>query len=315
MYYIGIDLGGTNIAVGIVDKDLHICKKGSTPTTVSDPEAIVRDMAALSRRLLTECGIKEEEVAYAGIVSPGILDREAGVIVYASNIAFDNYPIAKRLMEELAVPAVYIENDANGAALGEAKAGAARGSKNSIMVTLGTGVGGGIIIDGKVYKGSNGAAGELGHIVIEKDGVPCPCGRRGCWEMYSSATGLIRMTREKMEKCPDSLMHEMVKKGGKVSGRTAWEASRKGDAAAKEVVDEYISYLTCGLGSMVNIFQPDTIVLGGGVAGERENLLRPLIPAVAADSYGGGGILRSPALHIAELGNDAGIIGAACLGL
>ena len=162
--------------------------------------------------------------------------------------------------------------------------------------------------------GSNCAAGELGHIVIEKDGVPCTCGRRGCWEAYSSATALIRMTKEKMQADADSLLHQLAKKEGKVSGRTAFEAARAGDAAAQEVVDTYISYLACGIGNLVNIFQPETVVIGGGISNERENLLRPLRPAVVAESYGGG-VVRSPELRIAELGNDAGIVGAACLGL
>ena len=314
MYYIGVDLGGTNIAVGIVGEDLKLVKKASVPTVADQPETIVSDMAALCRRLLDENGISIDEVAYVGIATPGIVDREAGEIVYANNIPFRHFPMASKLQALLPVPAVYLENDANAAALGEAKAGAARGAKNVIMVTLGTGVGGGIVIDGKVYMGSNCAAGELGHVVIEKNGRPCSCGRAGCWEAYSSATGLIKMTREKMDKHPESAMHAWAEKEGKVSGRTAFDSMRAGDAAAKEVVDEYVSYLACGIGNMINIFQPEAIVLGGGVSNERENLLALLRPLMPLESYGGG-IVRTPELCIADLGNDAGIIGAACLGL
>lgn len=314
MYYIGVDLGGTNVAIGIMDEHYQLVRKGSTPTPANDPEGIVQAMADLCSKLVEEAGISFDDVAYAGIASPGIVDREAGEVVYANNINFKHFPLSKLLMDKIPLKAVYLENDANAAALGEAKAGAARGTKNSVMITLGTGVGGGIIIDGKVYMGSNCAAGELGHIVIEKDGRPCTCGRKGCWEAYSSATGLIRMTKEKLEACPDSRMHERVQKDGKVSGRTAFDMSREGDKAAQEVVDTYISYLACGIGNLINIFQPEILVIGGGISGEKENLLAPLRPLMLTESYGGG-VVKATELKIAELGNDAGIIGAACLGM
>ena len=314
MYYIGVDLGGTNVAVGIMNESFQLVSKGSTPTPANDPQGIVKAMASLCSRLVEEAGISFDDIAYAGVASPGIVDREAGEVVYANNINFKHFPLAKLLMEEIPLKAVYLENDANAAALGEVKAGAARGAKNSVMITLGTGVGGGIIIDGKVYMGSNCAAGELGHIVIEKNGQPCTCGRRGCWEAYSSATGLIRMTKEKMAACPDSKMHERAKKDGKVSGRTAFDMSREGDKAAQEVVDTYIAYLACGIGNLINIFQPEILVIGGGISGEKENLLAPLRPLMLTESYGGG-LVKATELKIAELGNDAGIIGAACLGM
>ncbi|MBO5052491.1 MAG: ROK family protein [Clostridia bacterium] len=314
MYYIGVDLGGTNVAIGIMDESYQLVRKGSTPTPANDPEGIVQAMADLCSKLVKEAGISFDDVAYAGIASPGIVDREAGEVVYANNINFKHFPLSKLLMDKIPLKAVYLENDANAAALGEAKAGAARGTKNSVMITLGTGVGGGIIIDGKVYMGSNCAAGELGHIVIEKNGYPCTCGRKGCWEAYSSATGLIRMTKEKLAACPDSKMHERVQKDGKVSGRTAFDMSREGDKAAQEVVDTYISYLACGIGNLINIFQPEILVIGGGISGEKENLLAPLRPLMLTESYGGG-VVKATELKIAELGNDAGIIGAACLGM
>ena len=314
MYYIGIDLGGTNVAIGIMNEEYQLVCKGSTPTPANDPQGIVKAMADLCTKLVNEAGITFDEVAYAGIASPGVVDRETGEVIYANNINFRHFPLAKLLMAEIPLKAVYLENDANAAALGEAKAGAARGTKNSVMITLGTVVGGGIIIDGKVYMGFNCAAGELGHIVIKKDGYPCTCGRKGCWEAYSSATALIRMTKEKPEACPDSRMHARVAKDGKGSGRTAFDLSREGDAAAKEVVDTYISYLACGIGNLINIFQPEILVIGGGISGEKENLLAPLRPLMLTESYGGG-VVKPTELKIAELGNDAGIIGAACLGM
>lgn len=314
MYYIGIDLGGTNIAVGLVDEELRLVCKDSTPTPANDPIAIADAMAMLCRKLVNKAGITFEDVAYAGAACPGIVNRGTGEVVYANNIKFDHFPLARILMERVPLKAVYLENDANAAALAEAKAGAARGAENSVMITLGTGVGGGIVIGGKVYMGSNCAAGELGHIVIEKDGRPCSCGRRGCWEAYSSATGLIRMTEEKMAKCPDSLMHTLAKKYGKVSGRTAFDADRQGDAAGAEVVAEYVSYLACGITNLINIFQPEILVIGGGVCNERENLTSRLLPLIKKEAYGGDRVTPTE-IRIAELGNDAGIIGAACLGL
>ena len=191
MYYIGVDLGGTNIAIGIVDEAMKVVRKGSVPTLPErGAEAIVADMAKLAATLLEEAGIPLSEVAYAGIASPGVCNRETATVEYSCNLPFRHFEIGKEFMRHLAVPKVYVENDANAAALAEALAGAARGTKNSVMITLGTGVGGGIIIDGKIYSGFNFAGGELGHVVIVKDGRQCGCGRRGCWETYSSATVL-----------------------------------------------------------------------------------------------------------------------------
>ncbi|MDD6799479.1 MAG: ROK family protein, partial [Firmicutes bacterium] len=192
MYYIGVDLGGTNIAVGIVDENYKIVKKGSVPTLAQRPsEEIIKDMTDLSKKLLDECGISLDEVAYAGIAAPGSVDPENGVIEYTNNLPFRNFEIAKVFKQFLPVKEVYAENDANAAALGEAYAGAAKGIKDSIMITLGTGLGGGIIIDHKIYTGFNHYGGELGHVVLVYDGKQCTCGRKGCWETYSSATGLI----------------------------------------------------------------------------------------------------------------------------
>jgi glucokinase len=216
----------------------------------------------------------------------------------------------------LAADKVKIANDANAAAWGEAVAGAAKGSTNSVMITLGTGVGGGIIIDNKIYAGFNAAGGELGHIVIEYNGRSCSCGRRGCWEAYSSATALIAMTKEKLAECEESgrntVMYDLVKKKGKVSGITAFDAMRLGDAAGKEVVDKYVSYLACGIANIINIFQPEIISLGGGVSNEGKSLVDALLPIIQKEQYGGG-IVKQTELRIAKLGNDAGIIGAAAL--
>lgn len=319
MYYIGVDLGGTNIAIGIVDESKKIILKGSVPTnSAREGELIIKDMAGLAERLLKEAKISLDEVAYVGIASPGSTNIDTGMIEYANNLPFRNFPIAEIFKKYLPVKKVLIENDANAAALGEATAGAAKGSRNAVMITLGTGVGGGIVIDGKIYSGFNHAAGELGHIVIEHNGRPCSCGRKGCWEAYSSATALSAMTKEKILECIEknipSLMVDEYKANGKVSARTAFSAMKQGDAMGAWVVDTYIDYLACGIANVINIFQPEILCIGGGVCNERDHLLVPLMEKVSGERYSRDGMKQTKVV-IAELGNDAGIIGAAALGL
>ena len=319
MYRIGIDLGGTNIAAGLVNEAFEIVAKDSTPTLASRPSAeIVDDIAMLCKKLCEAHGISAEDVASVGIASPGIVDDETGEVIYANNLNFRHFPLIPMLRERFPIREMHIENDANAAAWGEAIAGAAKGSKSSVMITLGTGVGGGIVADGKVFKGFNSAAGELGHIVIEVDGRPCSCGRRGCWEAYSSATGLINMTKEKLVQCTaenrETAMTALVEQRGKVNGRTAFDAMRLGDAAATEVVNEYVKYLASGLASMINIFQPEVLSIGGGISNEGKYLLDLVEPLVRAQQYGTG-LVPNPDIRIAQLRNDAGIIGAAVLGL
>jgi len=319
MYRIGIDLGGTNIAAGLVSADMRIIDKMSVPTQAQRaPELIIDDMAELCKRLVAAHGLSVRDVEAVGVASPGIADHDNGVVEYANNLPFRRLKLAALLRERFPVERINVENDANAAAWGEAVAGAAKGTRNSVMITLGTGVGGGIIIDGKICSGFNFAGGELGHIVIREGGRQCSCGRKGCWEAYSSATALIALTGEKLDACRASgrptLIEKLFEQRGKISARTAFEAMKAGDEAGKEVVDEYIRYLACGLTNIVNIFQPEVISIGGGISNEKDNLLRPLIPIISKEQYGGG-IVKSTVIKIAELGNDAGIIGAATLGL
>ena len=315
MYYLGIDLGGTNIAAGVVDENYNILLKGSVPTLAKRPiDEVMTDMANLCKKLIADAGLTLDDIAYAGIASPGTCNSETGVVEFSNNLVMYNYPIAKVLSEKLGIKKVYIDNDANSAALAEALVGAAKGASSAIMVTLGTGVGGGIVIDGKIYSGHNHAGAELGHIVIETGGRPCTCGRKGCWESYSSATGLINMTKEKMAECPDSLMWELC--GGDLSnvgGKTAFQAKRKGDPAGTEVVDRYIYYLGTGLTNIVNIFQPEILCIGGGICNEGEYLMAPLREIVAKENFARNSAVQTE-IRRAALGNDAGIIGAAALG-
>ena len=313
MYKIGIDLGGTNIAVGLVNEKYEIVSKKSTPTLAKrGADAILEDMARLCRELCEERKMALSDIDGIGIATPGVANSEDGVAEYCNNIYFRKYPIVAKLRELTGVQNIKLENDANAAALGEAVAGAAKDARISMIVTLGTGVGGGIVIDGKVYSGFNFVGGELGHMVIEKDGVPCSCGRHGCWEVYSSATALARMTREKIEECRAEGRHTSMFTAPKISGRTACDAMRAGDEVGTEVYNKYVKYLATGITNLVNIFQPEVISLGGGVSNEGQSLIDAITPLVRAEQYGGD-VVALTQLRIATLGNDAGIIGAAAL--
>ena len=320
MYRIGIDLGGTNIAAAIVNNEFKIVKKMSIPTGREREAALIMDdMAALCKKVCAEAGVDLSEIEAIGIASPGVANHTDGTVEYSCNLPFRKFPICDELGKRLGMTNIHVENDANAAAWGEAVAGAAKGTKSSVMITLGTGVGGGVIIGGKVFSGSNYAGAELGHVVIEVGGRQCGCGRRGCWEAYSSATGLINMTREKIEECEKSgrktIMTDMVANHGKVSGRTAFNGYRAGDEAAKEVVDTYIKYLGSGLASMINIFQPEVLSIGGGISGEGQFLVDLIMPIINMERYGGEFIDKKTEIRIAQLGNDAGIVGAAFLGI
>jgi len=253
-----------------------------------------------------------DDIEWIGVGTPGIANSATGIIEYSNNLGFKNTPMVKYIQETIDKP-VFIENDANAAAYGEFVAGAAKGAKNAVCITLGTGVGGGIIVDGKIYSGSNFAGAEIGHTVIEVDGAQCSCGRKGCFEAYSSATGLIRMTKEAMEQFPDSKLNDMAKEKGKVTARTSFDCMRAGDKVAKDVVDKYIKYLAAGITNTINIFQPDVLCIGGGVCNEGDPLLLPMKALVKEEVYTRNSE-KNTEIVIAKLGNDAGIIGAAFLG-
>ena len=314
-YYIGIDLGGTNISAGVVNEEFKIISKAKTRTNCPrEAKLIADDMAKVALEAVSKAGISIDEVEWIGVGSPGIANSDTGVIEYSNNLGFMNTPLVEMIQQTIYKP-IYIENDANAAAYGEFLAGAAKGSNNAVCITLGTGVGGGIIVNKKIYSGFNHAGAELGHTVIEVDGAQCSCGRKGCFEAYSSATGLIRMTKEAMEKDKSSKMWEMAQaeEEGRVTGRLAFDAMRAGDKSAKEVVDKYIKYLAVGLTNMINIFQPEIVCIGGGVCNEGDALLLPVKELVAKEVYTRNSP-RNSEIVIAKLGNDAGIIGAAFLG-
>ncbi|MCR5600088.1 MAG: ROK family glucokinase [Ruminococcus sp.] len=312
-YYVGIDLGGTNIVAGVVDENYNIVSKASTKTNCPRPEKeIADDMARMAIEAVKSAKLTMDQIEWIGVGTPGIANSETGIIEYSNNLGFKDTPMVKYIQETINKP-VFIENDANAAAYGEFVAGAATGAKNAVCITLGTGVGGGIIIDGKIYSGSNFAGAEIGHTVIEVDGAQCSCGRKGCFEAYSSATGLIRMTKEAIAEHPDSIMAKSAEEKGKVTARTSFDCMRAGDKYAKAVVDKYIKYLAAGITNTINIFQPDILCIGGGVCNEGDPLLLPMKELVAKEVYTRNSP-KNTEIVIAKLGNDAGIIGAAFLG-
>lgn len=312
-YYIGIDLGGTNIKAGVVNENYEIVSKATTKTLLPRPaEEICADMAKVSMEAVEAAGLTLDDIESVGIGTPGTANSETGIIEYSNNLGFLNLPVVEIMQKHINKP-FYVENDANAAAYGEFLAGAAKGANDAVCITLGTGVGGGIIINGKIYSGFNFAGAEIGHTVVDPNGPECTCGRKGCFEVFSSATGLVRMTKEAMYEDKGSVMWQMNEEDGKVSARTAFNAMRAGDRAGKAVVDKYIKYLALGITNTINIFQPDILCIGGGVCNEGDPLLLPLKEIVAKEVYTKNSA-KNTEIVIAKLGNDAGIIGAAFLG-
>ena len=311
MYHLGIDLGGTNIAVGVVDENFKIVGRGKMKTNAPRPaDEICDDMATAVKMAVENAGLTMDDIDTIGIGAPGSINPHTGMIAVSNNLQFEKVPMGPMLKERLGRD-VFIENDASAAAYGEFLAGAGRGTQDMVAITLGTGVGGGIIIGGKLFSGSNLAGGELGHTVIVQGGEQCTCGRKGCWEAYASATGLIKLTKASMEANPNSKMWELCDGDiNNASGRTAYDGMRADDEAAKEVVKKYEDYVACGITNMVNIFQPEVLCIGGGISKEGDTLLAPIVEVVDAERFTKN-VEKQTVVKIAELGNDAGIIGAA----
>ena len=308
--YIGIDLGGTNIAAGIVREDGKIVVQSSVPTLSQRPtDEIVKDMVFLSKQLIKDAELELNDIEAVGIGCPGTINFETGEVIYSNNIKMEHYMLAKEFQKYLNLP-VKIDNDANCAAMGEYIV-----SGNNVpifmFITLGTGVGSGLILNGKVFRGFNGAASEAGHITLVSGGEPCTCGKRGCWETYASVTALIRQTKVAMEKNPESLMHEIAKAEGKISGRTSFDAAKQGDKAAQAVVKQYAQYVADGIVSVENVLQPDIISVGGGRSREGEYLLQPVCEYAAANGF--NKFMPKTKIVTAQSFNDAGIIGAAMI--
>ncbi len=308
MYRIGIDLGGTNIAVGVVNAQYEIIAHHSVPTLAQrSAEEVIRDMGDAVETVLAKAGLTAADCESIGIGSPGTCDSEKGIVARAYNLGWFNVPICEMLRERFGIPA-RLSNDANCAALAETVAGAAIGCKNMVLITLGTGVGGGIIIDGKIYAGMRSAGAELGHTLLVLDGEQCSCGRRGCWETYASATALIRQAEKAAAEHPQSLLAQVEQ----MTGLAVFQAADKGDAAAQAVIDRYCVYVAAGFTDLVNSLAPEMILLGGGISRQGERLLAPIREYVVNNCFGqkDGAV---PVIAAAKLGNEAGIIGAAAL--
>ncbi len=309
-HYLGIDLGGTFIKGGIVSENGEIVVADKVPTEAdSGSDRIIENIARLSNGLIEKSGMKKSDIDGLGIGIPGMIDSQRGIVVYACNLGWLEFDVAAAVEAAVGVP-VKIGNDANVAALGEMKFGGGKKYNNIVMVTLGTGVGGGIILDGKLIEGHRGCGAEIGHSVIVAGGEPCGCGRRGCLEAYASASALMRDTKRAMQKNPKSRMWEIGSLDA-VSGKVPFDYYST-DKAAKTVVDNYISKLGCGLVNFANEYRPEAIVLGGGVCAQGDNLIVPLQKIMNEEVYAG---TTGPEVKIvvATLGNDAGTLGAAAL--
>ena len=301
--YIGIDVGGTAIKGAVVGDDGKLYGEDSISTASGD--GIVNCIVTLINRLRK---MNREQVRGVGIGCAGVIDSAEGRVVLARNLCLEDFPLVKLVREKVDLP-VKITNDANAAALGEAKFGAGKNYQNSILVTLGTGVGGGIVIDGKLFEGNKSAGAEIGHMVIERGGEMCSCGRRGCFEAYSSATALIKRTRRAMEEDAGSAMWKRYTLDT-VTGKTAFEYAES-DTSASEVVEKYIEYLACGLINLANIFRPEVIMLGGGISKQGENLTVPLQKILDREIFASG--YAPVKVTTATLGPLAGSYGAAAL--
>lgn len=311
-YTIGIDLGGTNIAAGLVDEENRLLAKTSVPTHAQRPwREIVKDMAALVKVLLQQEGIDDAEVTSIGVGSPGTPDSAQGVILFSGNLGWDRVPVAKELSYLTGKP-VFLANDANCAALAEGRVGAGKGLSSLVLVTFGTGIGAGILLDGRIYEGFNFGAGEFGHMVICSGAEPCTCGRKGCWEAYASMTALIRQAKRTARENPNSVLACLAHSSEGLNGCNVFEAAKGGDTAAKGVVDRFLQYVSDGVVNVINILQPQAVLIGGALANEGEYVLAPVRKAAERDAFCRNNVL--PRICCATLGNDAGILGAALLG-
>ncbi|MBO4495943.1 MAG: ROK family protein [Clostridiales bacterium] len=313
-YFVGIDLGGTNIKAGVVSDEGKLLNRVSIKTNAErSMEEIITDMGKLAKQAIEDAGISESDVSAIGIGSPGTPDNKAGTLVYAKNLPFENAPMRKIIRSVIDLP-VYIDNDANCAAMAESVSGAAKDAADSVAITIGTGIGCGVIINNTIFSGFNQAGSEFGHTVLVTGGQQCSCGRKGCFEAYCSASALARMTGEAAEANPTSKLNDVIAANdGKLNAKIAFEAMRMGDEVASAVVDTYIEYLSDGLANVINAFMPEILVIGGGVCNEGDPLLLPLREKTMNKPFFGPGVKKTE-IRLAEMGNDAGIVGAAMMG-
>ena len=314
MVYIGIDIGGTGIQMGVVDQKGNILAKGGIVTRTDVPFAQqIKAMADCALETLDKSGYTLDDVASVGVGVPGLADQKTGEVVFCTNLGWKNVPFRAEFQKHIDKP-VLIDNDATVAGLAESIAGVSAGTDSSVFITLGTGVGGGIIFKGKVWSGFHGTGSEIGHMILEMDGEPCSCGNRGCLERYCSATAIIRMARELVAIHPESMIMELCGgDAGKINAKMVFDAAREGDAIGVKVFRRYVRYLGQAIANIANLLDPEVIVLGGGVSKAGDFLL-DAVREEAPHYYLNKGMPYSD-IKLARLGPDAGIIGAAMLGL
>lgn len=306
---IGIDLGGMSAKAACFTDGVLSGKSSVETSAAHTPEATALALVQLCMTAAEKTGKGFDKVQAIGVGSPGVIDSSTGTVQSWTNFGWKDVQLAA-LMEKYSGKRVFVLNDANAAAYGEARFGAAKDYRDSVMITLGTGVGGGIILGGRLIEGYRSAGGELGHMIIRQNGELCSCGRRGCYERYASARALIARTREAMNNHSESALWKFAASLDAVDGRTVFLAMKEGDKVAERVFSDYIAALGEGIANIVNILRPQAIVIGGGISAEGETLLAPLRDYVyprlyVSETYAPLDIVR------AKLGNDAGLYGAA----
>lgn len=313
MYYLGIDLGGTHIACGVVDAEGRIIAQAETETKAERPyQDVIHDMGMCALRAISEAKVSIDDVQSIGIGIPGVANNDNGYVIFCTNLGWMDVPLRDELQKVIDLP-VFIDNDATVAGFAESVAGVSKGLKCSVFLTLGTGVGGGIILDGKPWSGAHGVASEIGHLTLLADGLPCTCGKSGCVERYCSATALIRMAKEAAQQNPDWLAFRRINSDAdRITAKVVIDAAKDGDTLALEIFNRFVKYLTLTCNTIVSFLDPDMIVLGGGVSHAGAFLLdavRRELPHYLMFKA-----LPYAAIELAQLGNAAGIIGAAMVG-
>ena len=315
-YYAGVDVGGTNIAVGVIDEKYNILSRCSIKTRGLELpfEAVAANIAAVTEEIVLKAGLKMSQISSVGLGTPSYVNPKTRLLIHANNLGWKNVPLYEELGKHIKKP-LFINNDADCAALGEALAGCAGDYKDVLMITLGTGMGGGLIINRRIFNGCDHLGSEMGHTKLVYNGLPCNCGQKGCFESYASATALINQTKEAISRNPSCLMNKMCGWDlAKVDGKLAFDAAKQGDPAAIEVVDQYISYIAAGLSTLISIFRPQVIIIGGGIGSQGKFLLEPLNRRIQEFTFAAD-LIGVPQAISAKLGNDAGIIGAAAAGI
>ncbi len=313
MLYLGLDVGGTTFKAGVVNEQGEILHKAAYPTMIELPyQQIIENMANLCRQVVADAGVEMKDIAAIGVGVPGIFDAKTGIIPFCTNLGWHQIPFVEEMRKHIDLP-VFVDNDATVAGLAESSVGKNAGCQSSVFITLGTGVGGGIIINGRPYSGAHGIGSEIGHMILTLDGEPCTCGNRGCFERYASATAIIREARKAVAENPQSSI--MEKCGGdaeKINAKIVIDSAKEGDPVASEVFKGYVKGLANGIVSIIHVLDPELILLGGGVSMAGEFLLdavreavRPLVMFKT---------MPYARIELAQLGADAGIIGAAFLG-